>query len=25
LPLTPLSEQHHETVRQAMLLAGVLE
>ena len=25
LPLTPLSEQHHETVRQAMLLADVLE
>lgn len=25
LPLIPLAEQHHETVRQAMLLAGVLE
>jgi len=25
LPLLPLSEQHHETVRQAMILAGVLE
>jgi 4-hydroxy-tetrahydrodipicolinate synthase len=25
LPLLPLSEQHHETVRQAMMLAGVLE
>jgi 4-hydroxy-tetrahydrodipicolinate synthase len=24
LPLTPLSEQHHETVRQAMAQAGVL-
>jgi len=24
LPLTPLSEQHHETVRQAMVQAGVL-
>ncbi len=24
LPLTPLSEQHHETVRQAMTQAGVL-
>ena len=25
LPLIPLAEQHHETVRQAMLLAGVLD
>jgi len=24
LPMTPLAEQHHETVRQALLLAGVL-
>jgi 4-hydroxy-tetrahydrodipicolinate synthase len=24
LPLTPLREQYHETVRQAMKLAGVL-
>jgi 4-hydroxy-tetrahydrodipicolinate synthase len=24
LPMTPLSEQHHETVRQALKLAGVL-
>ncbi len=25
LPMTPLSEQHHETVRQALKLAGVIE
>ncbi len=25
LPMTPLSEHHHETVRQAMILAGVLK
>ncbi|MCH8506070.1 MAG: 4-hydroxy-tetrahydrodipicolinate synthase [Ectothiorhodospiraceae bacterium] len=25
LPLTPLSEQHHETVRQALKLAGAIE
>lgn len=25
LPLTPLSEQHHETVRQALKLAGAME